>query len=125
MNNPGNAEFYRSLQSQNLVDEQVIESLGGIEDTLKPLEATLKQHELRPYSVQRNYRRELIRSSRGANPTGSGSSSRRVTDHINQEKIKLVSVSPFRAVVKVEDGSDEGHDSGDDFEPENNPYENE
>ena len=30
-----------------------------------------------------------------------------MTEHLNQEKIKLVSVSPFRAVVKVEDGSDE------------------
>jgi hypothetical protein len=42
MQNVGSAEFYRSLQAQNLVDERVIESLGGIIDTLKPLEATLK-----------------------------------------------------------------------------------
>ncbi len=71
MQNVGSAEFYRSLQAQNLVDERVIESLGGIIDTLKPLEATLKQHELRPYSVQRDYRRDLIRSARGGNNGGS------------------------------------------------------
>ena len=53
------------------MDERVIESLGGIIDTLKPLEATLKQHELRPYSVQRDYRRDLIRSARGGNNGGS------------------------------------------------------
>lgn len=49
-----------------MVDEQVIESIGGIADMLKPLEATLKQHELRPYSVQRDYRRDLKRSARGS-----------------------------------------------------------
>jgi hypothetical protein len=62
MSNPGSAEFYRALQSQNLVDERVIESLGGIVDTLKPMEETLRQHELRPYTVQVDYRRELSRS---------------------------------------------------------------
>ena len=48
-----------------------------------------------------------------------------MTDHINQEKIKLVSVSPFRAVVKVEDESDQEASADDEFEPEINPYENE
>jgi hypothetical protein len=42
-------EFYRSLTTNNLVPPNVIESLGGIENTLKPLEETLKQHELRPF----------------------------------------------------------------------------
>jgi hypothetical protein len=38
---------------------------------------------------------------------------------MNQENVKLVSVSPFRAVVKVEDGSDD--DEGDEtFEAEPN-----
>jgi hypothetical protein len=85
------------------VDEQVIESIGGIEDTLKPLRSTLQQHELRPYSVHRDYRKDFIRSSR---PSSRGppesQSSRRVTE-IDPEKMKLVSVSPFRAVVKVQD----------------------
>lgn len=34
---PGSADFYRNLQNRNLVDEQVIESIGGIEDTLRAL----------------------------------------------------------------------------------------
>jgi hypothetical protein len=71
--------------------------------------------------VQRDYRRDLIRSARGGN--NGSQSSRHVTEHLNQEKIKLVSVSPFRAVVKVEDGSDEEHEGS--FEAaEPNQYEN-
>ena len=42
-------EFYRSLKTNNYADPKVIESIGGIENTLKPLEETLKQHELRPF----------------------------------------------------------------------------
>lgn len=42
-------EFYRSITLNNLVPSHVIESIGGIENTLKPLEDSLKQHELRPY----------------------------------------------------------------------------
>lgn len=108
---PGSVDFYRSLQQQNLVDEKVIESLGGITDTLKPLESTLKQHELRPYAVQRDYRRELARSTRGASPlSGKG--------EIKQERMQLVSVSPFRAVVKVEDEEEEEDESeeGEEFD---------
>ena len=31
------------------VPQNVIDSLGGIEDTIKPLKLSLKDHELRPY----------------------------------------------------------------------------
>jgi hypothetical protein len=55
------------------VDERVIDSLGGIVDTLKPMEETLRQHELRPYTVQRDYRRELSKSQRGGGNNFSGS----------------------------------------------------
>lgn len=102
----------------------MIDSLGGIVDTLKPMQETLRQHELRPYTVQRDYRRELSKSQRGGGNTnnfsGSQHSNRHViTDHMNQENVKLVSVSPFRAVVKVEDGIDD--DEGDEtFEAEPN-----
>lgn len=115
---PGTAEFYRSLQTQNLVDEKVIESIGGIQDTLKPLEATLRQHELRPYSVQRDYRRDLMRSSRGLSPAGSAS--RKFDGEIKQENIKLVSVSPFRAVIRVQDDEGNEQEEDDDLEPERN-----
>ena len=102
------------------MDERVIDSLGGIVDTLKPMEETLRQHELRPYTVQRDYRRELSKSQRGGggnNFSGSQHSNRHViTDHMNQENVKLVSVSPFRAVVKVEDGSDDDDEGDETFE---------
>jgi hypothetical protein len=42
-------EFYRSLTTNNRVDKGIIESIGGIENTLKPLEESLKEHELRPF----------------------------------------------------------------------------
>jgi hypothetical protein len=114
---PGTAEFYRSLQTQNLVDEKVIESIGGIQDTLRPLEGTLKQHELRPYSVQRDYRKDLMRSSRGLSPTGSAT--RKFDGEIKQENIKLVSVSPFRAVIRVQEDEDQDEDE-EDLEAEKN-----
>ena len=50
---------------------------------MKPLESTLKQHELRPYSVQRDYRRELLRSTRGASPLSSHG------QEIKQENMQL------------------------------------
>jgi len=40
---------YRSIKENNLVGKNIIDSLGGIEDTLKPLQETFKQHELRPF----------------------------------------------------------------------------
>ena len=33
----------------NTVTQEVIDSLGGIIDTVKPLKLSLKEHELRPY----------------------------------------------------------------------------
>ena len=92
-------------------------------DTLKPMEETLRQHELRPYTIQRDYRRELSLSQRG-NFSGSHPSSRQqhnmVTDHMSQENVKLISVSPFRAVVKIDDGSDEDDEGEDQFEADPN-----
>ena len=74
------------------VPDEVIESIGGIEDTLKPLEETLKQHELRPYQIQRDYKRDFENSKMG----------RRTNSEVRSENVKLVSVSPYRAVVKIE-----------------------
>ena len=91
------------------MDEKVIESIGGITDTLKPLEQTLKQHELRPYSVQRDYKKELRRSSRGSQYGAK-------PDEIRPETMRLVSVSPFRAVVRVENNDGENDDSFEDEE---------
>jgi hypothetical protein len=44
-------DFYRSLTQNNQVSTNVIDSIGGIENTLKALEDTLKQHELRPFQI--------------------------------------------------------------------------
>ena len=40
----------------NTVPREVIDSLGGIQDTIKPLKLSLKEHELRPYEIQRDYK---------------------------------------------------------------------
>ncbi len=72
---------------------------------MKPLESTLRQHELRPYQVQRDYGRELRRSVRG-----SSKGSARRPNEIKSESMKVISVSPFRAVVKV-DSDEEKNDS--------------
>ena len=83
------------------MSNNIIESIGGIEDTLKPLEDTLKEHELRPYQVQRDYKKEFAYSQRGKSMKRSFSEHGRDVDLKNNDNVKLVSVSPFRAVVKV------------------------
>jgi len=55
-----------------------------------------------------------MRSSRGLSPTGSAS--RKFDGEIRQENIKLVSVSPFRAVIRVQDDEDQDDDQDDDLE---------
>lgn len=52
-------EVYRSMKYMDRVPDDVIDSIGGIEDTLKPLQETLRQHELRPYSIQRDYKKDF------------------------------------------------------------------
>jgi hypothetical protein len=42
------------------VRKEVIDSLGGIEDTLKPIEESLKMHEMRPFDVEPNYHDDLM-----------------------------------------------------------------
>ena len=38
----------------------IIESLGGIEDVIKPMEQSLRQHEMRPFDIEPNYYAELV-----------------------------------------------------------------
>lgn len=60
-----------------------------------------------------------MRSSKGLSPTGSAS--RKFDGEIKQENIKLVSVSPFRAVIRVQEddnGDDHDENEDDDLEPE-------
>ena len=40
----------------------VIEALGGLEDAVKPLEQSLKTHEMRPFDIEPDYHADLMRS---------------------------------------------------------------
>ena len=42
----------------NTVSQEVIDSLGGIQDTIKPMKLALKEHELRPYEFQVDYKKQ-------------------------------------------------------------------
>ena len=77
----------------------MIDQLGGIQDTIKPMQDTLRQHELRPFEVIRSYANEI----RNQKPS-----------YQNPElsHVKLISASPFRATVKVQDHPDSVSDRG-------------
>ena len=40
----------------NTVTMEVLDSLGGIKDTIKPIASSLTAHELRPYELQVDYK---------------------------------------------------------------------
>jgi len=44
------------------VPKEVIDSLGGIVNTVKPIEQSLREHEMRPFDVEPNYFEELMLS---------------------------------------------------------------
>lgn len=50
------------------VRKDVIEALGGITDVLKPMEKSLREHEMRPYDLEPNYMEELMMSRHGTSP---------------------------------------------------------
>ena len=50
------------------VRKDVIEALGGITDVLKPMEKSLREHEMRPYDLEPNYMEDLMASRRGSSP---------------------------------------------------------
>ena len=52
---------YMSIINNNIVNQDVIDSLGGIEDTIKPMQESLIANELRPYDYIRNYKQEIER----------------------------------------------------------------
>ena len=65
-------EYYRSIQMNTQVKKEVIDSLGGIIDTVKPLEQSLKQHEMRPYDIEPNYYEDLLISQNKLKPKDNG-----------------------------------------------------
>ena len=44
------------------VQKDVIDALGGIQDTVRPLEKSLREHEMRPFDIEPNYYEELMLS---------------------------------------------------------------
>jgi hypothetical protein len=52
---------YLAITKNNNVSQDVINQLGGIEDTVKPMQESLRQNELRPYEYIQNYAREIER----------------------------------------------------------------
>jgi hypothetical protein len=101
------------------VRKEVIDSLGGIQDTMKPLEKSLKMHEMRPFDVEPNYYEDLMLSRnpggfKQANidmdrqPVSSKKEFLKKTMHdkdFMHSYGKVVSASPYRAVVRRMDYS--------------------
>ena len=52
----------------NTVRKDVIEALGGLTDVLKPMEKSLREHEMRPYDLEPNYLEDLMASRQGYSP---------------------------------------------------------
>lgn len=100
------------------VSKQVIDSLGGINDTVKPIEQSLKDHEMRPFEVEPNYLDDLYRaqnqhkSGHGMHQgqtkedlqlgaTNSNFLKKSVTEkNFVGQKSTIISASPFRAVLR-------------------------
>mgnify|MGYP001002037047 CR=1 FL=1 len=40
----------------NTVTKEVLDSLGGLKDTIKPIANSLTTHEMRPYEIHIDYR---------------------------------------------------------------------
>lgn len=76
---------------------EVIESLGGIRDTIKPLQETFKQHELRPYQVLYDYK-DHIKHLKSTPYSDLCVSNKMAADG----KAMIVSASPYRAHVKLD-----------------------
>jgi hypothetical protein len=65
---PNQPEYYRAIQMNHSVSKAVIDSLGGLVDTIKPLEESLYAHEMRPFEVMPNYIEDLRKSKSKLTP---------------------------------------------------------
>lgn len=50
---------YLALTKNNQASFAVIESLGGIQNTIEPMQASMISHEMRPYDYIHDYQKEL------------------------------------------------------------------
>lgn len=126
----------------NTVTKEVLDSLGGIKDTIRPIQTSLTTHEMRPYELHFDYRQTLqqvkredeqsVRASlnclRGdldspPKPMYVREGDGNILDGANMiGKARLVSASPFRATLKVDRNSQNAlNDSDDDFDREELP----
>jgi len=75
---------------RNEVRMDMLESLGGLESSIKPLEKDLRKHEMRPYDYVRNYGEEIRQMRENPSFVCEGG-----------EAQKILSASPYRASVRV------------------------
>ena len=116
---------YAALTLNNTVTKEVLESLGGLRDTIKPIANSLTTHEMRPYELYNDYRQTLqqvraedeqslkasISCLRGdldspPKPLYAREGDDEMTNGARFKdsmigKARLVSASPFRATLKV------------------------
>ena len=50
---------FAALTMNNTVTKEVLDSLGGIKDTIRPIQTSLTTHEMRPYEYHYDYRQTL------------------------------------------------------------------
>ena len=50
---------YASQTMNNTVTKEVLDSLGGLKDTIRPIAASLTTHEMRPYELQIDYKQTV------------------------------------------------------------------
>ena len=105
------------------VRKEVIDSLGGIQDSLKPIEKSLKEHEMRPFDIEPNYYEDLMMSRNPdrfkSNDSQYINDNRDMNASTKKEFLKksmsdrnyasmnglIVSASPYRAVIRRMDYS--------------------
>ena len=103
-----------------MVNPAVIEALGGLDDCIKPIEESLKKHEMRPFDIEPNYYDDLVQSRHFLQELAENSRKGRMTDNnvlfepnkseflkrtmsdasYQNMNSKIVSASPFRAIVR-------------------------
>ena len=106
-----------------MVNPAVIEALGGLDDCIKPIEESLKKHEMRPFDIEPNYYDDLVQSRHFLQELAENSRKGRMTDNnvlfepnkseflkrtmsdasYQNMNSKIVSASPFRAIVRKVD----------------------
>lgn len=114
---------FAAITMNNTVTKEVLDSLGGLKDTIRPISGSLTTHEMRPYEIHVDYRQTLqklkredqesVRASLSCLKGDPGDSPprplyQRDGDHefangVNMiGKARLVSASPFRATLKFD-----------------------